>query len=143
MMVFENSPSDHETRFIWCPVEFTSILHSHTQLVPRAYCEANLDWLHLFHQWECLNCIGLGLSISCVKWPSACYLYHNQGLGISEMSSLSPHRHSCKKVMDIVLSTISTSRRKYIASKEALYIYAHFYAKHYTKLMMHINFKVL
>ena len=32
-------------------------------------------------------------------------------LGIREMSSPSPHGHSCKKVMDIVLSTISTSCR--------------------------------
>ena len=36
---FENSSSDHETWFIWCyvriHVDFTSILHSHTPLVPQ------------------------------------------------------------------------------------------------------------
>jgi hypothetical protein len=43
-------------------VDFTSILHSHTMLVPQAWCEANMDWLRLFHQWECLKCNGHGLS---------------------------------------------------------------------------------
>ena len=37
---FENNPSDHEARSIWCHVgihvDFTSILHSHTPLVPQA-----------------------------------------------------------------------------------------------------------
>ena len=37
---FENSPSDHETRSIrshvGIHVDFTSILHSHTPLVPQA-----------------------------------------------------------------------------------------------------------
>ena len=51
-------------------VDFTSILHSHTPLVPRALCEANLDRLRLIHQWECLKCNGHGLSVSCVKWPT-------------------------------------------------------------------------
>jgi hypothetical protein len=73
-VVFENSPSDHETWSIWCHVGiyvyFTSILHSHTLLVPQAYCEANLDQLRIFHQWECLKCNGHGLPVSCVKWPS-------------------------------------------------------------------------
>ena len=70
---FENSSSNHETWSIWCHVEihvdFTSILQSHTPLVPQAECEANLDQLCLFHQWECLKCNGHGLSVSCVKWP--------------------------------------------------------------------------
>jgi hypothetical protein len=63
---FWNSPSDHETWSIWCHVgihvDYTSILHSHTPLVPQAWCEANLDSLRLFHQWECLKCNGHGLS---------------------------------------------------------------------------------
>ena len=58
-MVLENSPSDHETWSIWCHigihVDFTSILPSHTPLVPQALCEANLDLLRLFHQWECYD----------------------------------------------------------------------------------------
>ena len=72
-MDFENNPSNLEIWFIWSRVgihmDFTLILHSHTQLVPRASCEANLDRLHLFHQWECLKCNGHGLSVSCAKWP--------------------------------------------------------------------------
>jgi hypothetical protein len=40
-----------------------------TPLVPQASCEANLDRLRLFHQWEYLKCNGHGLSVSCVKWP--------------------------------------------------------------------------
>ena len=51
-------------------VDFISILHSHTLLVPQALCEANLDVLRLFHQWECLKCNGHGLLVLCVKWPS-------------------------------------------------------------------------
>ena len=42
-MVFENIPSDHETWSLWCHVrinvDFTSILHSPTPLIPQAYCE--------------------------------------------------------------------------------------------------------
>ena len=72
-VVFGNSPSDHETWFVCCHVrvhvDFTSILDSHTPLVPQALCEANLDWLRLFHQWECWKCHGQGLSVSCVKCP--------------------------------------------------------------------------
>ena len=38
-MVFENNPSDHEIVSIWCHVgihvDFTSIMHSHTLLVPQ------------------------------------------------------------------------------------------------------------
>ena len=72
-VIFENNPSDHETWSIWCHVglhiNFTSILHSLTMLVPQAYCEANLDQLCLFHQWECLKCNGHGLSVLRVKWP--------------------------------------------------------------------------
>ena len=49
--------------------DFTSILHSHTSLVPQALGEMNLDQLRLFHQWECLECHGHMLSVSCVKWP--------------------------------------------------------------------------
>ena len=53
-VVFENIPSNHDTCSIWCHVgihvDFTSILHSHTLLVPQAKCEANLDRLLLFHQ---------------------------------------------------------------------------------------------
>ena len=71
-VVFEMSPSDHKTCSIRCHlgilVGFTSILHSLTPLVPQAQCEANLDRLRLFHQWECLKCNGHWLSISCVKW---------------------------------------------------------------------------
>ena len=62
-----------ETRSIWCHVGvlvyFTSILHSHILLGSQVECEANLDMLHLLHQWECLKCNGHRLSISCVKWP--------------------------------------------------------------------------
>ena len=72
-VVFGNNPSDHETWSIWCRVgihiDSTSILHSYTLLVPQAQCGANLEQLHLFHQWECLKCNGHGLSVSCVKWP--------------------------------------------------------------------------
>ena len=50
-------------------VDFTFVLHSHTPLVPQAWCEANLDRLRLFNQWEWLKCNGHGHSISCVKWP--------------------------------------------------------------------------
>ena len=68
-MVFENNPNDHETRPIRCQVrihaDFTSILHSHTLLVPEVQCEANLDRLRLFHQREHLKCNGHGLSVSC------------------------------------------------------------------------------
>ena len=71
--IFENNPSDHEIWSIWSHarihVDFTSILHSHTMLVPWASCEANLDRLRLFHQWECFKCNGHGLSVSCVKRP--------------------------------------------------------------------------
>ena len=31
---------------------FTSISHSHTPLVPQAWCEVNLDRFCFFHQWE-------------------------------------------------------------------------------------------
>jgi hypothetical protein len=72
-VVFENSPSDHETWSIWwhvgIHVDFTSILLSLTPFIPRALCEVNSDRLRLFHQWECLKCTGHGPSISCVKWP--------------------------------------------------------------------------
>ena len=34
---------------------------------PQAWCEANLDRLRLFHQWECLKCNSHGLSVSCMK----------------------------------------------------------------------------
>ena len=48
-MVFENNLSDHEIWSIRCHVgihvDFTSILHSPTPLVPQALCEANLDRL--------------------------------------------------------------------------------------------------
>ena len=58
-MVFESSPSDHETWSIECRVgvhvDFTSILHSYTPLVPQAQCEVNLDRLRLFHQQEVLE----------------------------------------------------------------------------------------
>ena len=33
-------------------------------------CEVNLDGLHPFDQWELLDCIGHGPSVSGVKWPS-------------------------------------------------------------------------
>ena len=73
-VVLKNNPSDHETWSIRChvgiQVDFTSILHSHTPLVPQAECEVNLDRLHLLHQWECSKSKGRGLSVSCVKWPS-------------------------------------------------------------------------
>ena len=43
-MVFEYSPSDHETRSIpghvGIHVDFTPILHSRNLLVPQAQCEA-------------------------------------------------------------------------------------------------------
>ena len=75
-MGFENSPRDHETWSTRChvrihPDDFTSILHSHTPLVPqkRSMKQRNLDRLRLFHQWECLKCNGHGPSVSCVKWP--------------------------------------------------------------------------
>jgi hypothetical protein len=72
-VVFENSPTDREIWSIRCyvgiHVDFTSILHSHTPLVPQAWCESNLDRLRIFHQWECLKCNGHGPSVSCVKWP--------------------------------------------------------------------------
>ena len=39
-VVFENNPSDHEIWIVWCHVrihiDFTSILHSYTLLVPQA-----------------------------------------------------------------------------------------------------------
>ena len=41
-------------------------IHLALSLVPRA----NLDWLLLFHQRECLKCKGHGLAVSCVKWLS-------------------------------------------------------------------------
>jgi hypothetical protein len=51
-------------------VDFTSILLSHTPLVPQGSCEANQARDRLFHQWECLKCNdGHGLSVSCVRWP--------------------------------------------------------------------------
>jgi len=47
-MVFENSPNDHETRSIryhvGIHVDFTSILHLLTPLVPQVRCEVNLDF---------------------------------------------------------------------------------------------------
>ena len=53
-VVFENSPSDHETWSLWCHVRIhvhlTSILQSHTPLVPQVKCEANLDRLYIFHK---------------------------------------------------------------------------------------------
>ena len=71
-VVFENGMSDHEMWSIWCHVgvhvDFTSILHSYTPLIPRAECDANSDRLHLFYQWESLKFNDHGLSISCVKW---------------------------------------------------------------------------
>jgi hypothetical protein len=80
-VVFENNPSDHETWSIECHVEihvdYTSILHSHTPLVPQAECEANLDRPRLFHQWECLKCNGHRPSVSCVKWPLSTDLFFN------------------------------------------------------------------
>ena len=51
------------------PCDFTSILHSHTSLVPQAQCGVKLSRLCLFHQGECLKCDGHGLLVSCVKWP--------------------------------------------------------------------------
>ena len=70
-MVLENSASEtwSSSCHVWIHVDFTSILHSLTPLVPQAECEANLDRLYLLHQWECLKYIGDGLSVSCVKWP--------------------------------------------------------------------------
>ena len=57
----------------WCHVrihvDFTPMLYSLAPLVSRAYYEANLDRLRLFHQWECLKCSGHGSSVLCVKWP--------------------------------------------------------------------------
>ena len=87
----KNSPSDHETWCIGCHVgihvEFTSILHSRTLLVPQAKCEeADLDRLRRFlHQWECLKCTGHGLSVSCVKWPSDTYIYFGGCVVMSHM----------------------------------------------------------
>ena len=77
-VVFENSPSHHETRSIQCHValhvDFTSILHSHTLLVLQAQCEAsNLDWLRVIQGWECLKCNGHGLSTLCVEWSPIWY----------------------------------------------------------------------
>ena len=70
---FENSPNDHETWSIWwhigIHVDFTTVLQSHTRLVPQLKCKANLGRLCLFHQWECLKCNGHGLSAFCVEWP--------------------------------------------------------------------------
>jgi hypothetical protein len=44
-MVLKNNPSDHETWPIWCHVgihvDFTSISHSRTPLVPQAPCDVN------------------------------------------------------------------------------------------------------
>ena len=34
---------------------------------PSSVCEANLDQLRIFHQWECLKCNGHGLLVSCVE----------------------------------------------------------------------------
>jgi hypothetical protein len=66
-------PSDHETWSIWCHVgihvDFTSILHSRILMIPQPKCEANLDQLHLFRQWEYLKSNGHRLSVLCVKWP--------------------------------------------------------------------------
>ena len=65
-VVLGNSPSDHKTWSIRCHVgthvDLTSILRSHTPLVPQAQCEANLDRLRLFHQRECLKC---NLMVTC------------------------------------------------------------------------------
>jgi hypothetical protein len=48
VVVFEISPNDHETWAIWCHVgihvDFTSILHSHIVLVPRAYNSVKRTW---------------------------------------------------------------------------------------------------
>ena len=87
-MVFENSPSDHETWSIWCHVDFTSIFHSPTPLVPQA-------WLSLFHQWECWKCNGHGLSVSCVKWPLV--LQHAQLLNDESTQSICTPRLALEK----------------------------------------------
>ena len=86
-VVFENNPSDHETwsvqrhvgTHVETHVDFTSILlHALTMLVLQAESEANLDRLRLFHQWECLKCIGHTLSVSCVSGPYWWFHDYNQ-----------------------------------------------------------------
>ena len=62
----KHDPFDAMQESMWM---FTSILHSDTPLVPQAECEAYLDRLRLFHQWECLKGNGHMLSVSCAKWP--------------------------------------------------------------------------
>ena len=60
---------EHETWSIWCHVGIhVDFFYSLAPLVPQAYCEANLDRLRLFHQWECLKCNGHGLLVLYVKW---------------------------------------------------------------------------
>ena len=71
---FWNDQSHNVTWSIRCHVgihvDFTSILHSNTQLVLQEYCEAaDLFRICLLHQWECLKCNGHGPSVSCLKWP--------------------------------------------------------------------------
>ena len=74
-MVFESNPSDHETRSTGCHVgihvDFISIVHSRTLLVPQAYIvwSNKLGPAPLFHQRECLKRNNHMPSISCVKWP--------------------------------------------------------------------------
>jgi hypothetical protein len=84
-MNFENNHSDHDTWSIWCHVrihvDFYIILHSHTPLVLQVQCAANLGWLRLFHQWECLKCSGHGLCVLCVKWPSVWVQIFRQSTG--------------------------------------------------------------
>ena len=72
---FENSPSDR----VGIHVDFTSILHSLTPLVPRAQCEADLDRLRLFPPMRVLE----------VQWSQALNLMCEVALTNSTMKCVS------------------------------------------------------
>ena len=76
-------------------VDFTSILHSHTLLVPWAYCEVNMVQFRLFHQWKCLKCNGNGHSVSCVKWPWEPVTIILQALQLFQSTSWISLNHQC------------------------------------------------
>ena len=74
-VVLENNPSDHETWSVKCHVGIHVDFYIHLAFTYslcwslKRSVSLNLDRLHLFHQWECLKCNGVGLSVSCGEWP--------------------------------------------------------------------------
>ena len=66
-------PVDRETLSIVCHVgihvDFSSMIIASGPWAFTFKCVVNLESLHLFNQWEILECNGQGPTLWCVKWP--------------------------------------------------------------------------